>query len=919
MRIFKKLLATVLLFCIMTEFVGAFGVSAEGNIDISQPSVSGIYFDGTPMVGETITLHYKTNNPDNSLDELASKIKWFVQNSKYYVRNDTSEPYANNDLQVKNLLQEGGLTYTIPNNPDLIGKYISVWIPMDSVKDNGRTRPMGFGPIAVNKTEDMIKSSVTVISGNDNGTGADEDDILEGKFIEPDGDYVLQWYSSDTETGEYVEMEGKTEKTILLTNNLRGKYVKFGVVPVKDGVKGEPYLSDNAALVGNAAFGAFVSGNVGTQGCYHGCALNSLTNGISLHTSGAIFTYGDATKSLNHFVVVDMGKEVPINSVKVFASSVLDDYFTLDASSSGADGSWERMIPKTPLAGTDNGISLNNGIETVAELSKVYTTRYIRIYFTHTKNMYFTEFSALSKEDKAPVITLEGDKKIQLLKGQPYEEPGYKAFDEEEGDLTSAVVVSGDVKVDEIGEYVICYSVTDNALKPHTVTETRTVIVADGIKKEGDLAFGKTVTVSSGTTNTALTDGNIYTVWTPGVGAAEAIIDFNQVEYISKVEISETGNKIQSFKILASEDGNEYEEVFVSENGIGNFVFDIETVKARYLKLVVNSSDADAAISEFCCYFDELGKVKYAANNIKIDANLNNVTEDLPLPDSGEFDSKISWTSSEPTIINNDGALNKTAVDKTVTLTAVVTLNGYTVKKEFQASVPKNFYYIPSVNVGGGGGGGSSGSNSVYIPSVTPEGSKPAAMPEVKENIKNDFIDVSESHWAYEYIKALKDDGLVSGFEDGSFAPEKELTRAEFLKMVIDSMGFESDEKEIAFNDVCPEDWYYKHIKIGVSLGIINGMGEGSFAPNLPINRQDMAVIAAKALEIAGLLPEFETVSTFTDNAEISGYAVEAVGRMKKSGIINGDTSGTFRPKSGAVRAEAAKIVYHLHKLKGGE
>lgn len=135
--------------------------------------------------------------------------------------------------------------------------------------------------------------------------------------------------------------------------------------------------------------------------------------------------------------------------------------------------------------------------------------------------------------------------------------------------------------------------------------------------------------------------------------------------------------------------------------------------------------------------------------------------------------------------------------------------------------------------------------------------------------------------------------------------------------MVMEALGL-SAESSAVFKDVSENDWYYKYVNSAVTLGIVNGLGDGTFCADDPISRQDMAVISVKALKCVNLLPEFSSTSIFTDYADISGYAVEAVGRMSQAGIISGDVNGAFRPKSIATRAEAAKIVTLLYKLKGG-
>ena len=863
---------------------------------ITQPSVAGIYIDGTPAIGQTLTLNYTINNPDGSLDGLSNKVKWHKQTNKYYVRSVDSD----ND-NAANLLQTGGLTYTIPNDESLVGKYISVTIPVASVEGNGRTRTMGVGPIYGTKDDDMISSSVTIVSGNDNGVGGDCGDKLLGSFVEPDGTYICQWYVSGTENGTYTAINGATNNEFVITNDLYGKYIKFGITLDN----GTTLMSDNTVLAGNAAFGAFVYGNVGSQGCYGGCALNALTNGIYNNQGGGIYTYGGTT-TLQHFVTVDLGRKVEVSDVIATFSSAADtDYFALDYSLTGADGTWERMVPQTPLADTDNGIKMTSKS---ASLSRTYTARYVRIYFTHSKNISFSELAVISKNDKEPTLTLNGGEVANVIVYQEYVEPGYTAVDPEDGDLTSEVIVTGSVNVNVLGEYTLTYSVTDLSVRSHTVTATRTVKVCDGFQRDGDLAYKKNVTVSGGTNREALVDGNEFTSWNLSAGETNAVIDLGSEELISKVEIEETGNSITDFKLYGSTDGSTYSLITSSDSGMGNYAEDIDVVKVRYLKLVVNSKDAAGAINTFCCYFDNLGKVKYAADKIKIDADLNNVTENLPLPDSGEFDTTIEWRSSSTSVVSNNGTVYRGTSDERVVLTAKVILGNSSVTRNFDVIVIKT-------SSGRGGGGNGGGGSSVSIPSNPIVVPKP--LTPVDTSAKAAFTDLTEEHWAYEYIDYLYELKLISGFGDGTFGPNEYLTRAQYLKMVLESLAL-SEEGTVEFTDVNENDWYYKYVVSAVKLGIVNGMGDGTFGSDLPVSRQDMAVISARALDCAGLLPEFESTTVFTDYTDISGYAVEAVGRMNKAGIISGDSNGLFRPLSTATRAEASKIVYHLYKLKGG-
>lgn len=858
-----------------------------------QPSVSGVYIDGAPVIGQTLTLNYRLNNPDGSLDNLGERVKWYKQTDKYYLRNVD----ANNDY-AENLLQTGSLTYTIPNDANLIGKYISVTIPVASVEGNGRMRTVGVGPVYGAKSDDMISSSVTIVAGNTNGTGGDIGDKLFADFVEPDASYGCQWYFSNAENSTYTAIPGATKREFVITDDLYGKYVKFGITLDE----GSVLMSDNAILAGNAAFGAFVYGNISG---YAGSALNALTNGISSNQGGGIYTYG-GVNSPDHSVTVDLGRDVEVSDViATFASSADVDYYVLDCSVSGEDGTWERMETQNGVEGSDNGIIMTSK---TSALRSTYTARYIRISFTHSKNIIFSELAVISKEDKVPTLVLSGGDVVNVLINQEYKEPGYTAYDPEDGDLTSEVTVSGDVNVNRLGEYTLTYSVTDLSVRSHTVTATRTVNVCNGFKKDGDLAYAKNVTASSGISPEALVDGNEFTSWEFLKGESTAVIDLGSEELISKIEVCETGNNIGSFELYALGDSEEYFLIASSDDGMGNYIEDIDIVRARYLKLKVNCEKSDGKINTFCCYFDDFGKVRYAADMIEIDADLDNVTENLPLPDKGEFGTAISWKSDDTSVISNNGTVYKATSGKNVVLTATVSLGETSTTRDFDVSVKK----ISSDKNSGGGGGGGKGS-SVSIPPIPVVVEKPLVSDDIAQ--KGVFSDLSDEHWAYEYISSLYELRLVSGFGDGTFRPDVYLTRAQYLKMILESLGLSADGVA-GFSDVNENDWYYRYVASAVSLGIVNGLGDGSFGADLPVSRQDMAVISARALECVDLLPEFASTSVFADYDSISGYAVEAVGRMSNAEIISGDTTGAFRPQDTATRAEAAKIAYHLYEMK---
>ena len=202
---------------------------------------------------------------------------------------------------------------------------------------------------------------------------------------------------------------------------------------------------------------------------------------------------------------------------------------------------------------------------------------------------------------------------------------------------------------------------------------------------------------------------------------------------------------------------------------------------------------------------------------------------------------------------------------------------------------------------GGGGGGGGGGSQS------TPKDDQPNSENQGTNSTSQTFSDVSANHWASSDISYLVENKIISGMGDGSFKPEKSITRAEFLKILAVAFPITSTEDAGQFEDVNKNDWYYQYVIKASEAGVVSGDGR-NFRPNDAISRQDAAVMLYRVL--ANLNVELtEGDSSATDSADISSYALKAVNSLYGAGIINGMGDGTFMPKNNITRAQAAAIV----------
>lgn len=163
------------------------------------------------------------------------------------------------------------------------------------------------------------------------------------------------------------------------------------------------------------------------------------------------------------------------------------------------------------------------------------------------------------------------------------------------------------------------------------------------------------------------------------------------------------------------------------------------------------------------------------------------------------------------------------------------------------------------------------------------------------------FVDTVD-HWAKDYVKTLAENGVVGGYDDGTFLPNKNVTRAEYIKMIVGMFELE-EAAENPFADVADNAWYKEYVEKAVAAGLIEGDG-GNFNPDATITRQDATVI----LHRLGVIAAGDTEITFGDEASVADYAKDAVATLASAGIING-SDGNFNPANAITRAETAAIL----------
>ncbi|WP_239633163.1 S-layer homology domain-containing protein [Paenibacillus sp. H1-7] len=174
------------------------------------------------------------------------------------------------------------------------------------------------------------------------------------------------------------------------------------------------------------------------------------------------------------------------------------------------------------------------------------------------------------------------------------------------------------------------------------------------------------------------------------------------------------------------------------------------------------------------------------------------------------------------------------------------------------------------------------------------------------------FADLTK-HWSQSDVELLASKLVVNGMTESSFAPDNRITRAEFAAILVRGLGL-NEASAAKFTDVLPSDWYAGVVGAAAKAGLVDGFEDGTFKPNANITREQMAVMAARAMTIVGkkAAADAQGLASFSDSASISSWAKEAAAQTVTAGIMNGMTASTFVPGENATRAEAAVMVKRL-------
>ncbi len=183
-------------------------------------------------------------------------------------------------------------------------------------------------------------------------------------------------------------------------------------------------------------------------------------------------------------------------------------------------------------------------------------------------------------------------------------------------------------------------------------------------------------------------------------------------------------------------------------------------------------------------------------------------------------------------------------------------------------------------------------------------------------SMSKSFEDVT-NHWAKADVELLASKFILKGMSDTTFAPEASVTRAQFAAMLMQALSLSEAPAHATFGDVRSGDWHAGAVGAAAKAGLIAGYADGTYRPDKTITRQEMAVIMSRALAFVGKpTPEPEPTSgpilRYADAASIPDWASGAVEEVSSAGIMGAVATDRFGGEQSTTRAQAAVVLKRM-------
>lgn len=763
---------------------------------------------------------------------------------------------------------------------------------------------------------------------------------------------AYQWVRASSVKGDYEPIAGATGETYTLSGADIGKYIKLTITPEDAPAATTP----THVSVGNVALGKSIT-SVNGHASHPASNLND--GNMDTYVRGQYGSTPDAK------FTIDLGSEQPISLARLYSQDLTAkkiQHFTIDyTTSASGDDDWHVLVE------VNVDTTATTSLDSVVWNFDRVTARRVRMNIdkcdtVYSGTFYLDELEFYNAANGTPTLTLNGDSRMSVEVGTPFTDPGVTAVDEAGIDLSAAVVVSGDtVNTSKLGTYTLNYDVTDAwGNKAKTVTRTVVVREKDTQPPVITLKGAATIRISQGGTWTdpgVIVTDNADTELPVTVGG-DTVDTAALGEYTITYDATDkSGNHAKQVirKVVVVAKGEDVEPPVVTLKGAAEVevwqgysyteqgatardgstdvtssikiegTVDTKTLGTYVLTYSVSDAAGNVGVATRIVKVVEEPAIERDTRELKIEgaSDLQAIVNDLILRIRGTYGSTIRWESSNENVIRADGTVIRPSSDTTVVLKAIITNGEETREKTFDpVKVLKSTGNSSGGGIGGGGsaGGGRPGGSNTVIGTggaLNPVNPTTPSTPQQPNNngTLSGFSDMNQAAWADLAVSELSKRGIINGVGDGTFQPQRAVTREEFVKIVVEAFGFGTGAAAANFSDVSAQEWYYPYVASATQLGIVGGSGDGSFGTGRAITREEMAAMICRAAAAKGLeLKATKEKTDFTDNSTISDWALDNVYTLQQAGVISGMGDGSFAPAQQCTRAEAAKVVYELTK-----
>ncbi|MFK7691430.1 FG-GAP-like repeat-containing protein [Paenibacillus sp. HJGM_3] len=494
-----------------------------------------------------------------------------------------------------------------------------------------------------------------------------------------------------------------------------------------------------------------------------------------------------------------------------------------------------------------------------------------------------------------PVISLIGANPLIVPVGSAFTDPGATAQDDNYGDLTASITVTGSVYTHTPGDYTLRYKVQNPA----------------GVWADDVIRVVKVISESSGETGNSETAENPSSPGTSNIDQVKIKIN-GVIKLVNASYETTNGQRVTRVRLtseqLAEAFRSKPDSILIEAQDIGQAV----------------TADLPAALllNAWKRQPDAWAELFVNGNGIRIPLSvLKDVPEDAALTATIALGSDSDSAAVNDAIIKRGGTpllANPVVYSLHTTGERIIDWGGNSATRTVKLPNPADSDKATAVRV-------DESERLHFAPSVF--SSDPSPKVTIRSpydgvytiiQLDRSFADLS-GHWAQADIVLMANKLLVEGRTQDGFWPDDNITRAEFATLLVRALGLTEEDDPIPFRDDAAGTWYAGAVRAAHQAGLIDGFEDGTFRPLEHITREQMAVMIARAMKYAGysLVAHASPRTIFADEADIANWAAAAVEQLTQTSIIQGITDTKFGPREHASRAQSAVMLKRMLQALG--